>query len=303
MIFKPITPPDVSHLKRYFEHQRYRLCVYSLSSLLVWYNDIYKPYGALDEETLYIYADYPSRPQNRHLILPISPSREFPPETLRDLAQAVGIHSYWFVPEQYLQLYGQTRVESLFTVRPQSQFDDYVYLTQDLASLRGNKYAKKRNLIHQFDREYLSKHDVTIEKITCKTARECMDFLEEWCRIRDCGIEQDEDLSCEKQAVLHTFEYIDILDVESLLVRLDGTVSAFSVTACLTDDMGVLHFQKAYPHILGLYQFLDNLCARELFKGYTYINKESDMNLPGLSKSKRSYYPVEKIRSFELILR
>ncbi|MDD2389197.1 MAG: phosphatidylglycerol lysyltransferase domain-containing protein [Desulfobacterales bacterium] len=303
MNFKQITPLDYPDLKRFFNHQKYRLCVYSLSSLLVWSNDVYQIYGATDGDILYVYAEYPSRPQDRHLILPISPSLEFSPDKLRDLAQDAGIQSYWFVPDHYIEACGISSVESYFTVRPQPHFDDYVYLTEDLAELKGNRYAKKRNLIHQFDRAYLSKNRVSVEKISPSVAGECLDFLKKWCESRDCHIERDEDFTCEKQAVSNTLENIDILGVEGLLVRVDGDVSAFVVAAYLTDDMGVMHFQKAYQHIRGLYQFLDNLCVRELFKGYTRLNKESDMNLPGLAQSKKSYWPVEKVRSFELVLR
>jgi hypothetical protein len=80
-------------------------------------------------------------------------------------------------------------------------------------------------------------------------------------------------------------------------------VSAFGISSILTDNMGVLNFEKAYHHIKGLYQFLDNECSKRLFKGYKYINKESDMNLPNLAQSKKSYNPVMKVKSHRLTMR
>jgi len=303
MNFRPVTPSDYPELTRFFEHQTHRICVYSLPSLLVWYNDLYQPFAAADGDSLYIGAEYTVKKQDRHLILPVSPDRDFSPEELSRLARSLGFCSYWFVPEHYIDSRGRSDVEAYFTIKAQPQFDDYIYLTEDLALLKGNRYAKKRNLIRQFHRHYLSKGRVQTETITPDNAAECLVFLEQWCESRDCDIKQDEDLTCEKQAVTHMMEHIDRFPVHSRLVRIDGQVSAFAVTARLTDDMAVMHFEKAYTHIRGLYQFLDNQCAKDLVGRYRYLNKESDMNLPGLAKSKQSYHPVEKVKSFELIVR
>jgi len=64
-----------------------------------------------------------------------------------------------------------------------------------------------------------------------------------------------------------------------------------------------MNFEKALPHIRGLYQYLDNECAKTLFPGYRYINKESDMSLPNLARMKRSYHPVLRVKSYKLTLR
>jgi hypothetical protein len=65
--------------------------------------------------------------------------------------------------------------------------------------------------------------------------------------------------------------------------------------------MATLQYEKAYDKIKGLYQYFDNQCAKRLFNGYTYINKESDMGVEGLAKAKKSYHPIHIIESFRLI--
>jgi hypothetical protein len=67
--------------------------------------------------------------------------------------------------------------------------------------------------------------------------------------------------------------------------------------------MGILNFEKAFPDVKGLYQFLDHECAKQLFAGYRYINKESDMSLPNLAAMKKSYHPVMRVKSYRLTLK
>jgi hypothetical protein len=89
--------------------------------------------------------------------------------------------------------------------------------------------------------------------------------------------------------------------LNGILIRVDGVVSAFGIASHLTDNMGVLHFEKAFASMKGLYQYFDRECARRLFGNYTYINKESDMGIPGLAKAKKSYHPVMRVKSYKLI--
>lgn len=303
MVLKPITPADYPRLKRFFERQEYRLCEYSLSLIIVWNNTEYQPYGAIDGESLIIGAEFATQKEKRHLILPISPVKEHTPEELSDLAEKLGFESFWFVPEDYIKAYGKKRINSFFTVSGQKDFNDYVYRTDDLVALKGNKYAKKRNLIHQFERNYISNGHVRIEPMDPQSAPDCIDFLEEWCEQNHCDAEGDLDLACEKQATIHAIENIDRLGVKGLLLRLDGKVRAFGIASQLTANMGVLHFEKADANIKGLYQYFDSQCARELLNQYEYINKESDMDIPGLAKAKQSYHPAMIIKSYVLTLK
>lgn len=303
MKLKPITTADYSRLRPFFDHQPHELCAYSLPSITAWTNEAYQPFGGVFGDTLVVSAEFTRKKDMRHLILPLSPGREFSPRALFRLANDLGHRSYGFVPQQYLDHHGLDQVSAYFTVAPHDGFDDYVYRAEDLALLKGNKYSKKRNLIHQFRRSFLEADRVRVETISAAEQAECIDFIEEWCEQKDCGDNPDDELACEKKAVINTLTHLEVFDVKGILVRVDGFVSALGIGARLTDDMGVLHFEKAFPDIKGLYQYLDQLCAQRLFKGYTHINKESDMGEPSLKKAKKSYYPVKMIRSYKLTVR
>ncbi|MBC2710258.1 MAG: DUF2156 domain-containing protein [Desulfosarcina sp.] len=303
MNFKQLTPPDYTTYRHYFDNQRYPLCGYSLSSIIAWTNTEYKPLGAEFEGAFIVAAEFETDKKNRHLLLPISPEREFTPGELAAVAKAAGYTQYWFVPEDYIARFGEDAVGRHFQVRPHAAYDDYVYRVEDLAGLKGNRYSKKRNLINQFQRDYVDLGKVAIDPIDPDNAEECLVFLEEWCQERDCDADDQVDLACEKQAAINTLNHLETLAVKGILMRIDGKVSAFGVSAHVTREMASLQYEKALGSIKGLYQYFDNACAQRLFIGYTYLNKESDMGIPGLAKAKKSYHPIKMIRSFRLILK
>jgi len=297
---KRIAPEDYPLLKPYFAAQPYGLCTYSLPSLIVWNNHVFQTSYLLENGRVVVANDCRCRPEESHLLLPIQSEGLPLPEELASLAARTGYRRYESVPEDYLEHIGRDRVGDCFTIHARPEYDDYVYLTEDLSRLRGNRYAKKRNLLHQFTREYLQPGRVATGMITAADVPECLECLEKWCEIRKCDVDQDLSMACEKEAAVNALHLLDVLEMPGLLVRIDGEVCAFCISSYLRPDMGVMNFEKALPHIRGLYQYLDNECARRLFSGYRYINKESDMGIPSLAESKHSYHPVFKIRAYRL---
>jgi hypothetical protein len=303
MNFRHITPLDFPELKPFFKRQKYRLCYYSLPSILTWSNQLYQPHGIIDGDTLIIGIEYATRIEDRHLMLPISPAREYDPEELRNLALKLGFDKYRYVSGEYMTKYGENRVKPFFHIKEQKKYEDYIYLAEDMATLKGRKYSKKRNLINQFKRDYINNGRVEVETITPSSTSDCIDFIEKWCIEHNMDMDEDEDLAFEKEAIICNIENIEILETPGIFLRIDGEIRAFGLGAHLTDNTGVLHYEKAYSRIKGLYQYFDSLCSELFFEGYEYINKESDMNQPGIAKAKKSYYPVMMVKSYELIVR
>ncbi len=303
MNFKRITTRDYPALKKYFKNQPHMLSSYSLSSILVWENKIYKPCGVSDEETLFISYEFPTQTERGHLLLPVSPVKEHSPKELSELAKTLGFKRFSSVPASYMEKFGIPVLENFFNIVERKEYDDYVYLREDLAYLKGNRHSKKRNLINQFLKNYVSKNRVSAGPITTRNIPECLDFLDQWCEERNCDANQDEDLICERDAAKNALENIGHLDFNGILLRIDNVASAFGIASFLTRGMGALHFEKAFAKIKGLYQYFDRECARRLFNGLKYINKESDMGVEGLAKAKKSYRPVMMVKSYDLLLR
>jgi hypothetical protein len=211
---------------------------------------------------------------------------------------------YWFVPGDYLDQFESAAIEDMFFITEQPEYEDYIYLTDDLALLKGNRFSKKRNLIHQFNKSYVDTGKVAVDRLKTDNAGECLDFLDKWCEDHDdCEGPDNESLACEKRALTTALHAIDALEGMGILIRIDGVVSAIAIASRLNASTGVLNFEKAFSDVRGLYQFLDNECAKRLFSDYRYINKESDMGIPDLAQSKKSYHPVDRLKSYKLTLR
>jgi uncharacterized protein len=298
MIYKPLRATDYRTLKPFFAAQPYTLSVYSLLSLIVWSDCLYQTSYLIDGDRLILACESALNPDDRYLMLPLFYSEAtVTAEYLHDLAVDCGFNRYCFVPGDFIEKLGAQKIACWFRISGQPEFDDYLYLTEDLTQLKGNRYAKKRNLLHQFHRDYAGDGRVEVADLKAEDRDECLTFLDLWCQQRRCDIETDASLSCEKRAVISALHAMEELEGKGLVVRIDGSINAFAISSRLNEETGVLNFEKAFSSVRGLYQFLDNECARRLFPGYRYINKESDLNVPELAQSKKSYHPVSRIRS------
>lgn len=303
MNFAELTPPDYVRYRPYFKNQPYELCAYSLSSAIAWKNTAYRSLCVEYQDMLLIAAEFAASHKDSYLVLPICPDRQIPPDELAEIARLAGYREFGFVPDAYVTHFGEEAVLRQFKIVPQAAYDDYVYRVTDLAELKGNRYSKKRNLIKQFVRAYVDPGRTAIEPISPANTEACLEFLEEWCIVRSCDAEDQVDLACEKQAAINTLMHYGAFDLKGILLRVDGKVSAFGISAPLTSDMATLQYEKAFDSMKGLYQYFDNACARMLFDGYTYLNKESDMGIPGLAKAKHSYHPHKMVHALRLVLK
>ena len=170
---------------------------------------------------------------------------------------------------------------------------DYVYRREDLATLAGRHFTKKRNHINQC----LAAYKCQYEMITEETVPECLAMQDRWCAARDCKTEPG--LCGEYRAIVETLQNYREFPLTGGAIRIDGTIEAFAVGERLNPSTAEWHFEKAMPHFHGLGQLINQWFTRENLAEFTYVNREQDLGIPGLRKAKESYFPdhlVEKVR-------
>ena len=82
------------------------------------------------------------------------------------------------------------------------------------------------------------------------------------------------------------------------LVRVDGRVKAFALGEPLAAGTAVVHFEKADPGIAGVYQLMNHWFCREALGGFSFVNREQDLGLPGLRQTKRGWRPHHLVEKF-----
>ncbi len=302
-MFKPLKAGDYLLLKDSFDIHGWSLCEYSLSSIITWNHCIYDVHYRVEGDLLFISEIELENPENRRLLLPLTRPFRLPlPAELAGWAAKLGYRQYYYAPEDYIAASGTTEIEKFFTIKEQSGYMDYIYSTSDLAELKGHKYSKKRNLLAQFNKLTASTGAVKVEPITSANSGRCVSLLEEWAHDPETG-EQLEMLNCERKAILNGLKNFELLQLSGITVSINDRITGFAFGGELSKTTFVLNFEKALGDIKGLYQFLDNEFAKSLPKRYTRINKESDLEKPGLAKAKESYYPCRKVKSYILTLK
>lgn len=178
------------------------------------------------------------------------------------------------------------------TLTPHREYFEYVYLSSTLSGLPGKKYLNVRNYLNRFRRD----NDHSVERIDSGNIDEVKDFLLRWCVQKGCDDESF--LLHEREANRSAMEQMEPLGLEGLLIRIKDTVQAFCIYEKMTEDTAVVHFEKADQNIIGLYQAMNNECAKALHQRYIYINRESDMGIEGLRNVKERYGPDHMLEVF-----
>jgi len=177
---------------------------------------------------------------------------------------------------------------------PHRGYFDYVYLSSDLASLSGSSYAKIRNRLNKFNQNY----SYDVESISEENKNEVNKFLKRWCLWKDC--ESNPMLENEKKAVMYSMSHFSELDLSGILIRIDGNVEAIAVYEKMNSDTAVIHYEKASPYYDGIYKAINVETAKILQEKFRFINREADMDVPGLRKAKMSYHPHHMVEVFHV---
>lgn len=162
---------------------------------------------------------------------------------------------------------------------------DYIYFTEELISLKGKKFHKKRNhlsKINNYNWEFLPLSERFFD--------ECIE-LSTLSYIDKKGY--DSRSSIVEQFAIHTyFTYFRELELKGGVITIDGKVKAFTIGEPLNSNTFCVHIEKADASVDGLYPAINNEFLKYAASGFKYVNREEDLGIEGLRKAKRSYHPV-----------
>jgi hypothetical protein len=103
----------------------------------------------------------------------------------------------------------------------------------------------------------------------------------------------------EKAAIKKAFRDYKELELEGLMIKIDGKSVALTLASRVGKDMFDVHFEKALKGINGAYAAINYEFAnfiRGKYPEIRFLNREEDMGLEGLRRAKRSYYPCHMVK-------
>ncbi len=169
---------------------------------------------------------------------------------------------------------------------------DYLYRRELLAELPGTPYHAKRNHISRFIRDFpeWSTHQLCHDNVS-----DALHVAEAWFAAQE---EDSPALHHELNAISRALKLIEPLQLFGLLLYVESQPVAMAVASFISEKVVDIHYEKCTPAFRGAYSLINREFARSLPASCTFINREEDLNSPGLRQAKLSYHPSLILEKF-----
>jgi hypothetical protein len=190
-------------------------------------------------------------------------------------------------------------------------FFEYIYDTQALTTLAGKKLHSKRNFINSFA------HPFCFRDFHPTDFKNVFEFLYRWREYhkdehpqavfspdlyndviipKNQAIKDDYDL--ELDVIERVLKNIDGFNIFADVMEIDGRIVGFCLGQMLSSGVGAIYIEKADMSYRGIYALLDNQFIKKRLSGARVINKQEDLGIDGIRKSKLSFCPSYFVEVF-----
>ncbi|AWI03450.1 DUF2156 domain-containing protein [Clostridium drakei] len=296
MIFKKLCLEDKEIIDKYIYPYKFFSCEYSFTSLYIWKDACDVQYAIHKQALILKKKDFDG---NYHFMQPLGYKREDLGEIIKELkAYREENHmKYLFkdLEESFIEELNVLLSEKNgFYIKEDRDNFDYLYEAKKLMTLSGKKLHSKKNHYNAFTKNY--SYEV-IEINDEKVIKDVILAAEKWYEETD---EQDSKLYYELLAIKNIVNNMSLLNLKGVAVYVDGKVAAFSIGESLNEKLAVIHIEKGDKNINGIYSFIAKTLIDKCFNDAEIINREQDLGIDGLRKSKMSYYPLKLEKKFIL---
>ncbi|MBO5195876.1 MAG: DUF2156 domain-containing protein [Clostridia bacterium] len=163
---------------------------------------------------------------------------------------------------------------------------DYIYNKAEFENPAGRKHHKRKNLINRYLSEFPDAHIVLLNADNLVSAR---DYYNDYCK-RNPESSSVEDM--EYRAVNALFDNFNFKYFSGGMLVANNKIMGITIAQIYGDTVYV-HIEKAEKEIAGSYQTLNKEYLLTITdENVKYVNREEDMGLPGLRRSKMAYCPA-----------
>jgi len=296
MIFKKLGLEDKNSIDKYISPYKFLSCEYSFTSLYIWKDACDIQYSIYKQALILKKKDFDG---NYHFMQPLGYEKEDLGEIIEELKtyREENKMKYLFkdLEESFIEEFNVLLYEeNEFCIKEDRDNFDYLYEAQKLMTLSGKKLHSKKNHYNSFTRTY----DYEVVEIKDEKVINDVSFAaEKWYEETE---EKDIKLYYELIAIKSIVNNMNLLKLKGVVVYVEGEVAAFSIGESLNEKLAVIHIEKGDKNINGIYSFIAKTFIDKCFNNVEIINREQDLGIEGLRKSKMSYYPLKLEKKFIL---
>ena len=299
--FSVLRAEDSKHIAPYFYRRANKTCDSCALDSYLWreYCDI--PIAEEEDKALFLLMD---REGEKYTAMPYCDEEDLP-NYFREIEEYFNE-----VLQQPLKIYlaDEEAVKFLaleenprYLVKEEEDFKDYLYDAEELRTLPGKRFHKKKNLVNKFKREYEGRWEY--RSICCSEKVVVWEFLDRWyqSRVKEEGNGEDT-LEYEIKGIHEVLQNCMSIDHYIGGIFIDGRLEAFSIGAYNPrEEMASISIEKGNPEIPGIYQVINQEFLLHEFPQAKLVNREDDMGLAGLRKAKESYNPIDFARKYMVV--
>lgn len=280
--FKLIEKTQIEEFKKYYDYSTALGCDLNLLNAYLWRNE-YNINFAIYDDTL-IKAYFKDDGSLWGYCMPTGKNIKGALEEIFADAYERGKKPFIVMLTNGQRAMLESNFPSKFTFERSPENQDYIYLTKELVTLQGKRFHAKRNHISKFYKTY---NNTRFETIDDNNKSNALKVAIDW--YSENGIPTDE--SNEIKAICEGLENMNDFNMQGAVLYVEDKPVAMTLGSEISPNVYDINFEKALREYDGVYSVINNEFAKTLTK-YKYINREEDMGLEGLRKSKLSYNPV-----------
>lgn len=297
--FRPITLADLTLINGLLQSAISRTCDYTAGGIFMWI-DYFNYEYCVYSNTLFIKGRTENRRTETSFMLPVG---------ALPLDEAVALVLDYCRVKDIRPVFSAVpadRIEALLdvlgegaAVEPLSDWSDYLYDINSLATLAGKKLAKKRNHLHQFVQ---ANPNYIFEPITYDLLPEVELFFAG----NAIGDKSNEAMAeYEHEQCRKVLNHLSSYPFEGALLRGEsGEIVAFAIGEVIGDTLFV-HIEKMNHEAAGAGAAICSMYARYMLlrhKQLRYVNREEDCGDPGLRIAKQQYHPLALLEKYNVRL-
>ena len=294
MIFKKLYLEDKPIIDKYISPYQFLSCEYSYTSLYIWKDACDIQYAIYSGALILKKKDFEG---NYHFMQPLGYEKEDLGKIIEELKtyRDENHMKYLFkdLEESFIkEVNALLKGKNEFYIEEDRNNFDYLYEAKKLMTFSGKKLHSKKNHYNTFIKNY--NYEV-IEISDEKVISDVVIAAEKWYEEAE---ERDIKLYYELLAIKNVVKSMSLLNLNGIAVYVDGKLAAFSIGERLNEKLAVIHIEKGDKNINGIYSFIAKTLIDKCFSNAEIINREQDLGIDGLRKSKMSYYPLKLEKKF-----